>query len=81
MRTELVHFSLDAPPRAADAGASPGALDDGSVICAIEHMPDHVPLERLLNRLKGLFPSGGLYRVAFADLPPPPGGCCGGCGG
>lgn len=83
MRTELVRFSKEMPTRLAGPGAIPGALPDGSVVCAIDNCPDGVSVDDLTARLRGLFPADGVIRVDFADLPAAKSGnCCGGaCGG
>lgn len=82
MRTELIHFRQDAPARRAAPGSVPGALADGSVICAVDNYPDALADGDLLDRLRGLFPGAGMVRVDFADLPEPRNeNCCGACGG
>ncbi|MFV3127171.1 hypothetical protein [Niveispirillum sp. KHB5.9] len=78
MQTRIVQFRRDAAHHMAPADAVLGPQQDGSIVCAIDDCPDAVPPERL----RELFPTPDVLRVAFADLPVRDGGCCGGsCGG
>lgn len=82
MQTRIVQFRRDAAHHMAPADAVLGPQQDGSIVCAIDECPDAVAPEGLLSRLRGLFPTPDVTRVAFADLPVRDGGCCGGsCGG
>lgn len=82
MKTQLVHFRRDVAHGLAPPDSPLGSQADGSIICAIKDCPDALPPERLLDRLKGLFPSSSVSSVSFSDLPARDGGCCGGhCGG